>query len=237
MGKKIIIRSADRLSGTSSDNFTINLLQKLEKGTYELVELDIPYTIYPVTANNNRVYINDGVLKTIILPVQDYTASQLAAELQTQLLAASVNTATATFNTQTNRITIASGASFTMRMASNTDRSAAQVIGFTTDTVSGTSAVGDQIVNLSNPNQIIVDITGCASVDSYSNRQTATFNISAYQAQSFGDVVNWRRSEGYIQKMNLFEDAMMLQIRLKDGVGNGISLNGSDWLMILERTD
>lgn len=237
MGKKIIIRSDDRVSGTTSDNFSINLLQKLEKGTYELVEIDIPYTIYNITANNNKVYINDGVLKTITLTVQDYTASQLATELQTQLLAASVNTATATFNTQTNKITISSGANFMMKMASNTANSAAAAIGFTQDTANATSAVGDQCVNLSNPNQIVVDITGCNSLDSFSTRQSATFIISAYQATSFGDLVNWKRTDGYRQKMNLYEDSMMLQVRLKDGSGNSISLNGSNWALILERVD
>ena len=95
--KKVYIDSIYKVSGTSS-NFTIDLPEtvQLEDGMLcQIHEVSIPHSWYSINETNNNLYIMEGILppatpqginyRKLIIPVGNYTATELATQLETSL--------------------------------------------------------------------------------------------------------------------------------------------------------
>ena len=95
--KKVYIDSYYRASGTSSD-FTIDLpetVQLEENMLCQIHEVSIPHSWYSINETNNNFYVMEGILppatpsgiiyRKLIIPVGNYTASELATQLETSL--------------------------------------------------------------------------------------------------------------------------------------------------------
>ena len=85
------------MSGTSS-NFTIDLpetVQLEDNILCQIHEVSIPHSWYSINENNNSFYVMKGILppetpsgvtyRKLIIPVGNYTATELATQLQTSL--------------------------------------------------------------------------------------------------------------------------------------------------------
>ena len=95
--KKVYIDSSYKASGTSS-NFTIDLpetVQLEDNMLCQIHEVSIPHSWYSINENNNHFYVMKGILppetpsgityRKLIIPVGNYTATELATQLQTSL--------------------------------------------------------------------------------------------------------------------------------------------------------
>ena len=95
--KKVYIDGWYKVSGTSS-NFTIDLpetVQLEENMPCQIHEVSIPHSWYSINENNNNFYVLKGILppetpsgityRKLIIPVGNYTATELATQLQTSL--------------------------------------------------------------------------------------------------------------------------------------------------------
>ena len=95
--KKVYIDSSYKVSGTSSD-FTIDLpetVQLEENMLCQIHEVSIPHSWYSINENNNNFYVMEGILppetpsgvtsRKLVIPVGNYTAIELATQLQTSL--------------------------------------------------------------------------------------------------------------------------------------------------------
>ena len=95
--KKVYIDSYYRASGTSSD-FTIDLpetVQLEDNMLCQIHEVSIPHSWYSINETNNNFYVMEGILppatpsgviyRKLIIPVGNYTASELATQLETSL--------------------------------------------------------------------------------------------------------------------------------------------------------
>ena len=95
--KKVYIDSSYKVSGTSSD-FTIDLpetVQLEENMLCQIHEVSIPHPWYSINENNNNFYVMKGILppetpsgvtyRKLIIPVGNYTATELATQLETSL--------------------------------------------------------------------------------------------------------------------------------------------------------
>ena len=95
--KKIYIDSSYKVSGTSSD-FIIDVpetVQLEDNMLCQIHEVSIPHSWYSINENNNNFYVMKGILppetpsgityRKLIIPVGNYTATELATQLQTSL--------------------------------------------------------------------------------------------------------------------------------------------------------
>ena len=95
--KKVYIDGCYKVSGTSS-NFTIDLpetVQLEDNMLCQIHEASIPHSWYSINENNNNVYVMKGILppetpsgvthRKLIIPLGNYTATELATPLETSL--------------------------------------------------------------------------------------------------------------------------------------------------------
>ena len=95
--KKVYIDGCYKVSGTSS-NFTIDLpetVQLEDNMLCQIHEVSIPHSWYSINENNNNFYVMKGVLppetpsgityRKLRIPVGNYTATELATQLQASL--------------------------------------------------------------------------------------------------------------------------------------------------------
>ena len=95
--KKVYIDSSYKVSGTSSD-FTIDLpetVQLEDNMLCQIHEVSVPHSWYSINENNNSLYVMKGILppetpsgityRKLGIPVGNYTATELATQLQTSL--------------------------------------------------------------------------------------------------------------------------------------------------------
>ena len=95
--KKVYIDGCYKVSGASS-NFTIDLpetVQLEENMLCQIHEVSSPHSWYSINENNNNFYVMKGILppetpsgvsyRKLIIPVGNYTATELATQLQTSL--------------------------------------------------------------------------------------------------------------------------------------------------------
>ena len=95
--KKVYIDSSYKVSGTSSD-FTIYLpetVQLEDNMLCQIHEVSVSHSWYSINENNNNFYVMKGILppetpsgvtyRKLIIPVGNYTATELATQLETSL--------------------------------------------------------------------------------------------------------------------------------------------------------
>ena len=95
--KKVYVDSYYKVNGTSSE-FTIDLpetVQLEDNMLCQIHEVSIPHSWYSINETNNNFYIMEGILppatpsgviyRKLIIPVGNYTASELATQLATSM--------------------------------------------------------------------------------------------------------------------------------------------------------
>ena len=95
--QKVYIDSSYKVNGTSSE-FTIDLpetVQLEDNMLCQIHEVSIPHSWYSINETNNNFYIMEGILppatpsgviyRKLIIPVGNYTASELATQLATSM--------------------------------------------------------------------------------------------------------------------------------------------------------
>ena len=78
----------------------------------------VPRTFYAINSTNNTLLFDRGGVKTATVTPGNYTAAELAAELQSKMLAADSNAYVVTIDSITRHFTIAGTAGFTIESSS-----------------------------------------------------------------------------------------------------------------------
>jgi hypothetical protein len=228
--KNILINSADRNTGTSS-NFSYQLLYAITNPTTIALEtIQMFHTQYTIDARNNKLYWTDGasVAHTSTLTSGTYTASALASHIETVINTDDTNsdTYTVSFSTITGKITIACGSNFSLTFGTNTNNSVAYVIGFANTNKTGASTyTGENIVNLNTKYYTV----HCNFVDNCTYQANAVSSSWIVPAStSWGDLIVYSPHLAKSFKTNQTEISS-IQIFVKDDKGNMADLNGVDW--------
>jgi hypothetical protein len=226
----LLIKSVDRTAAsTSSSNFQVELPYPIE-GEWNVQCIQMPYTLYSVVAGlNDTVYTSLG---NATLTAGSYSTSTFTSMLQTRLQVADANF-TATYNTDTKKMTITNTGAFTLNFATTT-ASAAKLCGFTnSNTGSATSQTGTLVVDLVSSPMVLIEIAECknkmASSDVASHYRgniyvPFTVAFGSYERLLYGDIP---------QSINLSSKTKLLTFKLWDSDGNVANLNGSDWQLLL----
>ena len=233
MNKNILIKSSDRASGSSHD-FKFNSHSILD-GKYLIKNILIPNAMYNVTSSNNTfILYEDSSNKTITIPSGNYNVTTLAAALQTAFNAVSsgYNTFTVTYDSITATFTTSAGLAFYFIFP---DSKTANTYGYSDlTTASGTSTTSDNVINLSYPSSLGIEITE-TNIDNYENSSTmASGNIYVPLNVGFGFYKSLT-SDDFTQHIQ-FKKTRTLSIKIVDTSDNSsVDLNGVDWELLLSR--
>lgn len=228
----LLINSKDRAShSTSSTDFEIELKYPIE-GMYQIQSCVIPNTFYNITSLNNVIYFNDGGSKSATLDPGIYDISDLTAAIKSKMDAASTITFTVTLGSTSHKLNINGDSAFTLEFGTQTSNSAASILGYpANDTSSATDQEATNVIDLSVPKSVIIDIE-----DSYSFETTSGSTGSLYiPLEVNGSDVNiWKSSNAF----NLFvklQRSSKINVKLRDSQKNPLSLNGADWEIMLQK--
>lgn len=185
----LIVDSRDRNDTAYPDqhNYRLNL-KKIYKNivSMELISAEVPRTGYIVNDNNNKIYFEEtgGTTLTATIPPGNYDTSSLPAAIKSALEAVGGSTYTVTYNSTTNKITIASDGAggagiFNLLFDGGTenyddstktiylDDSAGPIIGFAKTDLSGSlTYTGQNVINLNGECYIFMIIKEFRRIDS-----------------------------------------------------------------------
>lgn len=197
---RVVVDSRDRNNVVFPDpnRYEIRLDEEIEDVlSVELITADVPFSSYLINQSNNilNVNYNSGVITgTATLTTGDYTAADLASELQLQLNAVAVGSFVVTYDSRKDNYVIRSNASFTIDfpILSNLTR----ILGFQkVASMSSTDETGyhpDAFVhvvrsqyrrNFEDVSYLIMDVallTVNTSINNTTNRSFAVINRSGY---------------------------------------------------------
>lgn len=223
--------------------------------TFSLVSAEIPYTIYPVRANNNIIYWTDSgsnVLSATMIP-GFYSGSAFATELAFIMTTESASSGasdvyTGTFSIVTFKVNISVAAgTFNFTMTTNTLNSIRFISGYTIDTSAAANHTSDQVVRLTGDHQVYIRVDmlsgfsylGIGSEGDGTTTQPARLN-NVYKIPALvnpGEVIQYIN---FNDKLNTFVvqtgggmSLSHLKIRLEYYDGEILDLNGSEWNLTL----
>lgn len=244
---KLLIRSIDRVSGTSS-NFALSLRTPLQEGLYSLDVLQCPNTFYNVASGINNVIplFENSTQKTATIPPGSYTGATLAVALATALTSASssYNTYAVAFNSaqMTFTFTASGGGNFQFQygtVSSALSRGNAQLLGFVkgTDTTAGTSLTSANVCDLTYPTFVFLKIDQNNSIATASTQSTNTWGGGSYiiPCDVNGSGIIYYYKEMYFdQKCYIYPNSNPT-IQLVDMFGNVMNLQGAEWDFLLTK--
>jgi len=232
---RVVVNSNNRVSGTAS-NFVYHFNATMSRVTEIILEAaQIPFSYYTVNSTNNVLRFNNDADGIVIEP-GNYTASSLRAELQTKIDAAFAGQNSAvSYSPITSKLTIYKDVPFVLdAVDGNPNSTAAHMLGFQVDSVSGTSATGDSVINLSGTNYLLMAsdylMKGVHHQTVYSNASyqnvltTVPVNVSPGDLITFEPELPIRLSSK--TTMPVGDD---IDFKLLDENCNEIDLNGLYW--------
>lgn len=233
--KTVILRSQDRLTGTSSD-FNLELQYALD-GSYRVKHVHIPNSCYSVqTGINDKIYFYENSTDKVATLTQGfYTSSTISAAVKTAMDTASGghNTYTVTASSTTDKLTISASNAFYFTFETNTSASARKVLGFDAEnTASGTSITSTNVVDLSLTHMFYIAIKEC---DNNLRASNAPLKSSIYVPLTVA--TNSFESLNYtdLYQVISFSPTSELSIAIYNDSNQKISINGIDWSIVLEQ--
>lgn len=243
MCREVVLRSADRTSGTSA-NFTLKWKSSLiNEGTgstkISLLYAQIPHAVHNIDSTNDTIAFNDGTAALIAsVAAGIYSASTLASAIATAMTAASSGygglTFTGSFNSSTLLITISATGNFTLSLT-DAHATIAAALGFaTTSNLSGAATyTATKISTLYEPSFLEILIDPFAKPGLTSSAKPFSFivpvNVNA------GDIIEWSTHAGFKQSIVTSELPQSWTVSVRAN-GRVVDLHGADWVILLKIT-
>ena len=253
MDNYLLIKSQSRnpTLSLSSSNFTILLNDKvmlLGRKQLGLVNFIGYNTLYNIDSSNNKIdfYENLIVMPPATLASGFYNANTLATEIGNALTTASsgYNTYTVTYSTLTNKYTVSAGNNFKLLFSSGKNASVSpwKVMGFSNsngtsgiDTTLGTSATGNDIVNLTLPLSFYIQINSFGA-SNFKSTDGDTFTFYVPSVASNGEIIEYRSGGFFEQWINIPSNINVIErinVVLRGRDGKDLNLKGSEFEMVL----
>lgn len=233
MSDIVVLKSADRISGTNVDG--VIRLDKISalKGRYKISKFVMLNAIYNVSVSNNKVYFKESsILKIGELQAGFYTADELAGNIEISMNAVGVNTYTVTYDSNLHKFIVNSTGNFAFDFAIQTVDSAYKLLGYSQDAsfFESTISVSPNAIDLnSHPILYFSCFDGSTSlIDSSNNYSSFYVNVNA----SFGDTI----------RQDLVSEELFLEFNSKINFSYAITgddgkvlsnSNGAEWFLIL----
>lgn len=237
-----VINSKTRLSpGTStSGNFTYSFDHNITRITDIIIKsVQIPYTFYSINSLNNVLKFNSNAI-SVTITSGNYTAASLQLELKTKIDTAFADTTTVvTFSNITYKLTITRDTAFVIDAVADVATSTlAKYIGFNVSSTSATTATGDSVINIAGPNYINIESSFLTKATqhkvAYGTNLYANILLTVPLLWSPGDIISIGEQPLLPVRLNYkfsINTTDIIDIKLKDDLGNILNLNGSDFSM------
>lgn len=192
MNSTLLLNTRNSELPDNYDTFwVINLprLNYIRSYAITLESVEFPNTVYPINSTNNKIYFSEdgGGTLTATLDANHYTGAQIATEIKTQLEAAGGGTYTVTFDSQTQKLTIAVGGAVTTVGFVVGENNCYDELGFAPPSAVSASITSNFPVNLSGSQY--VDIISNLSTLNYSTTHTARVLARIPLYQPFGNMI------------------------------------------------
>lgn len=234
--ERVLLKSRDAAysSSTYSEQYIFPLAFGKLHGRYRVSAVSCGMNFYNVSSSNNTVYTSLG---NATLVSGYYSASTFATMLDTRLKVVDANFS-ATYSSDTKKITVSNTGAFTLNFATTTN-TAAYLMGFAlSNTASATSQVADYPVNLVLSPSISLsfvdasnNITGTNAFSTKANVYLPLNNVS------YGTYVTWyhRDLPQYLDFTSSVSGRV--KVLVLDGQGNPLNLQRADLEILLEAED
>lgn len=232
MRARIVLRSRDRTSGSSSE-FEFKQVDQILEGEYQVEWATIPNTLYNVSTTNNVLAVTSGTGSATLTP-GNYTGATLAAEVQTQLTAVHASARTVTYSSISNKLTITAADASATVFGPATANDGARVVGVAPGTTTSVASGSEcpYVVFLGSPLSLGIQISG-ASTRGYqtSNRKSGSILVPWIAATN---VFNVLVGTDFSNCIEINEGQRIFNVRVVDpGTDEVVDLNGGEWEMIL----
>jgi hypothetical protein len=234
----LYVNSKNRISGVPS-NFKVNLKNSiLNCKKISLETVCIPNAIPNIISgyNDNVCWYHGSTSYNISIPQGSYSITELISEITTGMNALDSNNYNITLNAVTFKLTFTGNTNFKLNWSSNieSNTSAAYVLGFdATDTSLSTSITGQNPINLSQPNNILMYIQEIGS--RYLSTNSCNLITFCVPLESSDGNLVFFFQEKFIQEfeINSSYPISQLNVTLFDDDCNTIDLQ-LDWTMIFK---
>jgi len=201
-----------------------------------VLNAQIPVSFYTIDYSNNVLaykLTSSSTIKTITIPDGNYNATTFISKLGT-LFTANLDTITATFNSQTGKLTFTSGVSYTYYNKGVNGCTAGDVIGIGTSSIAGATTICPYPLNLLNKKKLFIHSDSLFNVayTSYNLGFTTTiasipvnqppYNLINYVSLSDDDKVIIHNTTLNTIDIQIFDDNDKL-----------INFNNIDWCLTL----
>jgi hypothetical protein len=179
------------------------------------------------------------------VPVGAYNANSLAAALQTAMTSAISNSWSVAYNPNQFTYTITGTTAFQLLFSSGTHASTSlwQVLGFASsngltgiDTTSATSTTSTQVVQLNQPLYVFINLTNISNNNIYTSDGNS-FSFVIPIDTNIGSIIEYDSMSNFDQYIKMPDNLKCInsiQVTLTSRQNTPVSLNGSEWLFILE---
>jgi hypothetical protein len=203
----------------------------------ELLSFSMPLTQYNIDSTNNQVYFSvDGDDFTAEITPGSYNVCTLCSELKRIMNLVSTHIFDIWYDSGLLKLvfTILSFADFAFTFGTNTDNSAAHILGFLeSDSVSAATILSDNAINLSLPLYFYIDIPQIGiHVRSTNENDFATFIVSSMQNSGGINVFNMFSSYQLLEQFG-HSSLSAIDIRIKERGNKLVDLQNADWQMVL----
>jgi hypothetical protein len=236
----VLIRSVDRtIASQTSDSFYLNLAGYNLNGKYAVTSAALPNTFYSVDSTKNKIYFTQLATPYVAtIASGNYNTSTLPAAVSTALNAAgATGTFSTVYNSATATITITNtSTAWFLTFATNTTSSAARVLGFSSlNTASALTQTSDKCLLLAPLSATILFNQGSSNTGL---NIAKNYKIGVYipLTVAFGGVCNYTSTERFAQYVDFADNANgQLQLDIRDSQNNALSLNGSEYEILLQK--
>lgn len=208
----------------SDTQFELNFAAANDLTNYVLSmeSVSFPNAVYPINSNNNKIYWKEdgGGTITSTLTENNYTGSEMATELQTQLNADTglARTYTVAYDSQSKKLTITvdSGIPDTIQFV-NGDNNAYDELGYNAPTSAATVLTADYPVRLDGTQY--VDVVSTIGNLNYSSNGRTNILARVPVLSSFGSVIFYENDSDDLLDLVQY-DMANIEVRLLDDKGN-----------------
>jgi len=243
---EVLIHSQYRNNPTTSNhaNFTYNLNRSIDRvAEVQISSIQVPYAYYAFNDNNRTLTLGGAGAGSAQITAGNYTTSTITTALKTALESIMGATATVTYNSTTNKFTLAhSGTSFFVDTTASNN--IAYAIGFESNQSASTSLTSDAVVDLSGPKHLVLKSTILTQYAAEKNTTSATLaaiyvnNLGVsdnilhtipINAQPSGIILDVPLRTSSIRLNRIISFQNNIDFLLEDDEGNEIELNGKEW--------
>lgn len=237
MPQHLIIHSADRSSGTSSD-FRVNIPVFKNAGQVALLSASIPNTLYNVFSGRNGIsWTRGGVDYSTTITSGAYGVTDLLAVVGAAMLAADgAGGYSVSYTPVTMKLSITStDASFYLRLAVQTNQMWS-TLGFTgtANTAPALTQIADSVIRLDHPSYLMIDISELPSQDCVNTTWSrGNYIVPMSGISQYVEVYNRNTSFDQLQQYSLGAGVASLRVRLTRPDGTAADLNGAEWTFMI----